>query len=435
MITQRFIEIAQWTTARKTVIWTAYLLATHVLFLVAAFFSLRAERIFHMAGWQYFGFYGLWAGALILVLLASLSPARGGGEGRWTGYLLTVVYGSFAVAQVHLMGSITSPHIALLVLQVLLVAVFWDLRLGAFTFVYVFALLGLVLLMEASGRLPYAPLVVDRALDTQVNPGVLMFYYVMYGSGLLFCLGTIGLVITARQLQERRLSRAQALIRQYLPSQVADAIVSGREEIAERHERRKLTIFFSDLVGFTAVSEELEPEELARVLDDYFTEMTAIAARHGGTVDELSGDAILIFFGAPHATDDKDHALRAVRMAQEMQRAMASLNARWQTAGITEALQVRMGIHTGVVTVGNFGSRDRKKYAALGKHVNLAARIQALCRPGEILISHASCLLVRDEISCIGLGEREFKGITKPVALYRVDGSLDPAGRPDTAGT
>lgn len=125
----------------------------------------------------------------------------------------------------------------------------------------------------------------------------------------------------------QQLERSSRLIRRYVPSQIADAILSGGEQVADKHERRKLTIFFSDLVGFTEIAEELEPEDLSRVLNEYFSEMTAIAQKHGGTVDELSGDAILIFFGAPVATDDKDHALRATRMAVEMQQAMDGLNA------------------------------------------------------------------------------------------------------------
>ena len=151
-----------------------------------------------------------------------------------------------------------------------------------------------------------------------------------------------------------------------------------------------MTIFFSDLVGFTDLSDELEPEDLATVLHDYFTEMAAIARKHGGTVDDLIGDAVLVLFGAPDFTDDRDQALRAVRMAVEMQEAMVPLNQRWEAAGIPETLRVRMGINTGVVTVGNFGSAERTKYTALGKQVNIAARIQSQCEPGKVLLGHTT---------------------------------------------
>jgi class 3 adenylate cyclase len=200
---------------------------------------------------------------------------------------------------------------------------------------------------------------------------------------------------------------------------VAERVIDGQDAGLAQHERRRLTIFFSDLVGFTTISEVLEPEDLSKVLNEYFSEMTAIARRHGGTVDELSGDAILIFFGAPQQTDDQDHAVRAVRMALEMQRTMMTLNERWRASGITEPLHMRVGINTGLVTVGNFGSPERMKYAVLGKHVNIAARLQAGCEPGKVLLSHATWLLVRDHVACTPKGEQVLKGISKPVVVYQ----------------
>ncbi|MGH8693208.1 MAG: adenylate/guanylate cyclase domain-containing protein, partial [Burkholderiales bacterium] len=253
---------------------------------------------------------------------------------------------------------------------------------------------------------------------------------IVLGTGLaifLLIFALIVLLILARRAQQarlddayRQLDRSAKLIRRYVPSQLADKIIKGEHSEDSRPERAKLTIFFSDLVGFSEIAEEMEPEDLSRVLNEYFSEMTAIAQKHGGTVDELSGDAILIFFGAPVATNDKDHALRAVRMATDMQQAMGALNARWRAAGITEVLQVRMGINTGVVTIGNFGSPDRMKYAALGKHVNLAARIQAECEPGRVLISQSTWLLVSDQVQCTPKGETQFKGIAKPVMTYEL---------------
>lgn len=222
--------------------------------------------------------------------------------------------------------------------------------------------------------------------------------------------------------QQSQLEASQRLLRRYVPEQVADAVVSNRSDAIGRHERRKLSIFFSDLVGFTDLSDEMEPEDLATVLHDYFTEMSAIARKHAGTVDDLIGDAVLVLFGAPDFTDDRDQAQRAVRMAVEMQEAMGPLNQRWEAAGIPEKLRVRMGINTGVATVGNFGSAERTKYTALGKQVNIAARIQSKCEPGKILIGHTTWLLVRDEIQCTPKGELELKGLRKPMAAYEVQG-------------
>ncbi len=220
--------------------------------------------------------------------------------------------------------------------------------------------------------------------------------------------------------READLSRVRSLISRYVPAQVVSIIVDGRDAAIHQHERRKLTLFFSDLVGFTEIAERSELEDLSRILNEYFTAMTSIAERYDGTVDELSGDAILIFFGAPHATNDADHALRAVRMATDMQEAMVHLNNKWRAEGIEETLRVRMGIDTGVVAVGNFGSQGRMKYAVLGKHVNIAARLQASCPPGHLVISHATWLLVRDQISCTPNGEIALKGLHRPVKSYEV---------------
>jgi adenylate cyclase len=107
--------------------------------------------------------------------------------------------------------------------------------------------------------------------------------------------------------------------------------------------------------------------------------MTAIAGRFGGTIDKFMGDAIMIFFGAPVATHDEDHALRAVRMAMAMQGRMKELQRRWEKHGIIEPFQVRMGINTGVASVGNFGAPGRMDYTAIGRQVNLAARLQVNC--------------------------------------------------------
>jgi class 3 adenylate cyclase len=107
-------------------------------------------------------------------------------------------------------------------------------------------------------------------------------------------------------------------------------------------------------------------------------------------------------------------------MATEMQEAMGPLNQRWASAGIPETLAVRVGVNTGVATVGNFGSAERTKYTALGKQVNVAARIQAQCEPGKVLISHTTWLLVRDEIDCTPKGELPLKGLHKPMPAYEV---------------
>lgn len=148
--------------------------------------------------------------------------------------------------------------------------------------------------------------------------------------------------------------------------------------------------------------------------------MTSVAERHGATIDKFVGDAIMIFFGAPDATTDQDHALRAVRMALEMQERMTELRRRWSAVGFDRPFAIRMGINTGMASVGNFGAKGRVDYTAIGRQVNLAARLQAACRPGRVLLSRPTWMLVRDQIPCVPKGEIELRGIHHPVQVYEV---------------
>ncbi len=274
---------------------------------------------------------------------------------------------------------------------------------------------------EQADLIPYAPLLASSPVqDHHLNGlwaaslgGTIVVIEVIAASILYYFLYRL-------RDREAELSQVRQLISRYVPAQVVEMIAQGRDGAVDQHARRKLTLFFSDIVGFTEVAERLEPEDLSVILNGYFSEMLCIAQRYDGTVDELSGDAILIFFGAPLATDDVDHALRCVNMATDMQRAVVALNEKWVSLGIEERLSVRMGIDTGLVTVGNFGTEGRMKYAAVGKHVNLAARLQACCTPGRVLIAHSTWLLVRDRVACMPKGEMELKGIPRPVMTYEV---------------
>jgi class 3 adenylate cyclase len=128
-----------------------------------------------------------------------------------------------------------------------------------------------------------------------------------------------------------------------------------------------------------------------------------------------------VIFGAPNKTDDKDHALRCLNMAIDMQLKMKELNKKWFNSGIDENLKIRCGINTGMATVGGYGSPERKEYTAMGMQVNLASRLESACKPGRILISHTTWALARDEFPCTPLGKIEVKGYHRPVTVYEID--------------
>jgi class 3 adenylate cyclase/uncharacterized membrane protein affecting hemolysin expression len=225
------------------------------------------------------------------------------------------------------------------------------------------------------------------------------------------------------------LERLSNQLAKYLSPQVYQSIFSGKQEVKVASSRKKLTVLFSDIAGFTQTADRLESEDLTSLLNHYLTEMSQLALDHGATIDKYIGDAILIFFGDPETKGVKEDALACVHMAIAMQKRMHDLADVWRDAGIERPLQCRMGIHTGFCTVGNFGSEDRMDYTIIGGAVNTASRLEALAKPGEILISYETFSQVRDQIHCEDEGEIEVKGIAYPVAKYRVIDTHENLGR------
>jgi adenylate cyclase len=218
-------------------------------------------------------------------------------------------------------------------------------------------------------------------------------------------------------------------ISRYLSPQVYKSIFSGQKDVIIHTERKKLTIFFSDIKDFTATTERLQPELITQLLNEYFTEMSNIALAHGGTVDKFIGDAILIFFGDPETKGEAEDAKACLRMAADMQRKLAELNVKWRSAGIEHPFQSRMGINTGFCNVGNFGSADRMDYTIIGAEANLAARLQSIAEPGHIVISYETYALVRDMVVAHALPPITMKGISREVIPYTVEGMLDATGQ------
>jgi adenylate cyclase len=201
--------------------------------------------------------------------------------------------------------------------------------------------------------------------------------------------------------------------------------------------RADLTVLFSDIRGFTTISEQLSPEEVVDLLNEYLTLMTDIIFRHGGTVDKFEGDAILAFFGAPQAHDNDPE--RAVLAALEMRDRLGELEDRWRELAKT-SLRIGIAMHTGQAVVGNIGSPRKMDYTVIGDTVNLASRLQDLTKEYgvSVLISGATQALVNHMCRVRSLGPVEVRGRRQPVDLYEVvdlqaatlvEGNGDP-GRP-----
>ena len=216
-------------------------------------------------------------------------------------------------------------------------------------------------------------------------------------------------------------------IAKYLPPQLYRGIFAGEKDVKVATERKKLTVFFSDVVNFTSTTERMQPEELTALLNEYLTEMSSIAAAHGGTINKFIGDAILVFFGDPESRGVVEDAKACLAMALDMQRRLAELNGQWRNRGIKEPFRARMGINTGFCNVGNFGSEDRMDYTIIGAEANLASRLQSIAQPGGIVLSYETFMLVREMVRARALEPITLKGIAYPIVPYAVEGIEDDA--------
>ncbi len=224
------------------------------------------------------------------------------------------------------------------------------------------------------------------------------------------------------ELEEKneQLRALSSKLGKYLSPQVYQSIFTGENQVKVETYRKPLTVFFSDLQGFTSLTDRLEPEQLAGVLNTYLTEMSAIANRFGGTIDKFIGDGILIFFGDPNSLGEREDALACTLMALEMRQRMVELREQWWRQGIVDPLSVRMGINSGFCTVGNFGSEARLEYTVVGGQVNLASRLEGAAAPDEVLISESTRALIGEEVICEDRGELTLKGIANPVRAFAV---------------
>jgi adenylate cyclase len=166
-------------------------------------------------------------------------------------------------------------------------------------------------------------------------------------------------------------------------------------------------------------------EDLTNLLNRYLTEMSTIALEYGATIDKYIGDAIMVFFGDPETKGLKDDALACVRMAIAMVRRMRELRSEWQELGAEKPFRLRIGINTGYVTVGNFGSNDRMDYTIIGNAVNLTARLQSHAEIDGILLGHETYSLVKDEVAAEEQTPIKVKGFAEPVRCYKVQGLYD----------
>ncbi|MEI6714477.1 MAG: adenylate/guanylate cyclase domain-containing protein [Verrucomicrobiota bacterium] len=215
----------------------------------------------------------------------------------------------------------------------------------------------------------------------------------------------------ALRFAQLRLEDLSQKVSRYVSPHVFSAIFSGEKSTTIDTVEKPLTVFFSDIVGFTQRAESLGDTEVTRFLNYYFHVMGRIIHKHGGTLDKFIGDAVMVFFGDPQTRGVKEDAIAAVRMAIEMNQATRPLD-----------LQIRIGLNSGPALVGNFGTEQHMNYTVIGQAVNIASRLENKAEPGRILISQATYDLVKDDFWCEERGPIQVKGLENTLMTYWVNG-------------
>ena len=265
------------------------------------------------------------------------------------------------------------------------------------------------------------------AQDHQLSP---LTNFLIISSGLIyFGFQSVMGHRTFKALKEQRKKvqhlnkqiKEQVLVR-YLPPALINDIFDGKVSMDTKPATQDITVLFSDLSGFTKMSEEQGAETVADFLNDYLSIMNETIFANNGTIDKFIGDAIMVLFGAPVPMTAKEQATNAARCARAMQAGMVLVNEKWKARGLNE-VSMRIGIHQGTAVVGNFGSAQRVDYTAIGPSVNLASRIESACVPGEIFVSPEISELLSPELT-EQAGEYELKGISGKTSLYRLVGTV-----------
>jgi adenylate cyclase len=215
----------------------------------------------------------------------------------------------------------------------------------------------------------------------------------------------------------------ESVLKRFLPQPLVQRAAKGELLLDLRPEPRLVTVLFSDIVGFTQLSNTLRSRRVAELLNEYLGEMTRAVFENGGTIDKFMGDAILALFGAPEELSPNEQVRRAVAAARQMRHALDALNDRWQEQGINR-VQFRCGIHQGTAVVGMFGSSERADYTAIGPSVNIAARIQEAAEPSSILVSAAVADYLEDD-EIVKFSPLKLKGVDETVLTFAL--KLEPS--------
>ncbi|OGS21342.1 MAG: hypothetical protein A2252_08870 [Elusimicrobia bacterium RIFOXYA2_FULL_39_19] len=235
--------------------------------------------------------------------------------------------------------------------------------------------------------------------------------------GLGMFLGYIGSMGYRFRTEEREKKWIKKTFSSYMSPQVIKELAENPDKLKLGGEKKTMTVFFSDIRGFTSISEKYPPEEVVSILNEYLSAMTEIVFKYEGTLDKFVGDEIMAFWNSP--LQQEDHAMRALNCSFDMMDRLDQLQEKWKQEG-KPIIDIGIGLNTGEMIVGNMGSHQRMDYTVIGDNVNLGARIETLTRQydSKIIISEYTMTHVKDKIEAVHLGEVKVKGKNKPVNVY-----------------
>lgn len=268
-----------------------------------------------------------------------------------------------------------------------------------------------------------AHVLLSQWLFTHYRIWVSMVYPLVAGVLVYTCL-TIYRYVT----EERERKKIRGAFSYYVSSSVVSEMLKNPDKLKLGGDKKDLSVLFSDIRGFTTISEGLTPEELVHLLNEYLTAMTNVVFKYDGTLDKYMGDAVMAFYGAP--LDQADHPLRACRSALDMMEELKKLNEKWILEG-KPPLDIGIGINTGMMMVGNMGSDQRFDYTVMGDAVNLGSRLEGANKNyrTNILISESTYERVKDSFVCMELDSVRVKGKLKPVKIFQLMGEDVPRSR------
>jgi len=309
-------------------------------------------------------------------------------------------------------GNLDNYSIGFLVLIVVPYRVLFDHRTALGTLLVTMGLFLLFAGLEISGSLPAAslyPYVSDHPIRS--NPDIWIGIVLYVPIIMMFTFLTVNYAMNQSYRLHTYVTRS--VLQRYLPPALVDRAASGELQLDAPPERRVVTVMFTDIVGFTALSERLSPEALGALLNSILGEVATVAKEHGATVDKFIGDCVMVVFGAPEKCPPEEQAQRCVKLGLAIHERVNQLGSEYQ-------LQARTGLNTGEAVVGNFGSAARSDYTVLGPAVNVAARLETASQPNRILIGPEPARLLDNSVALEPAGKLELKGVSEPVEAWFV---------------